>query len=440
MNASTSHKGGSLLRRLLLLASLAAIVSVLIWTAHTVLTAEYNKKPLVNPPRWSRAKYQSPKNPYLHYQKAIALLPARDEQILENLAPESSSGRRAQVTKQQAEQALTNVQPALAELRKGAALLRKDFEFAYKPASFTALSPELSRVRKLARVAVVDARAKIDRGQTRQGLEELVAIADLGNDCTTGPNLIHALVGMALKEMAFQPLHHYIGKPMLKASDYRLLAKQLERIDRDSLPLQRVMENEYVFARGSLKSLLSADRQEVSAVLGREYYFYLHLPGRKLSTLRNFDKAWETILDFSDRPYPQAAALDSAKLVPASDRINTMLIQPLSKISQSFAAHAALLRGRLLMAALEGYRQERGQYPASLQDLVAGGYIAKVPHDPFTYGDPFIYARKPNGYLLYSIGPDMSDEGGSVVRPYNLISASHRGDIVFAPGLEIWRR
>ncbi|MDR2440966.1 MAG: type II secretion system protein GspG [Planctomycetaceae bacterium] len=64
--------------------------------------------------------------------------------------------------------------------------------------------------------------------------------------------------------------------------------------------------------------------------------------------------------------------------------------------------------------ALELYRHDHGQYPASLEELVEK-YIEKIPDDPYTDGKPFHYdlELQPNtGYLLYSVGANGNDDNG----------------------------
>ena len=62
-------------------------------------------------------------------------------------------------------------------------------------------------------------------------------------------------------------------------------------------------------------------------------------------------------------------------------------------------------------AALSAYRAEHGNYPDSLDALVPTWFPA-VPID--IYSDkPFLYARKGNGYLLYSVFENGIDDGGT---------------------------
>ncbi len=56
------------------------------------------------------------------------------------------------------------------------------------------------------------------------------------------------------------------------------------------------------------------------------------------------------------------------------------------------------------------YKEKKGSYPESLSDLVPG-LIPAVPIDPFT-GDPFVYRREGEGFIVYSLGSNRKDDGG----------------------------
>lgn len=63
-----------------------------------------------------------------------------------------------------------------------------------------------------------------------------------------------------------------------------------------------------------------------------------------------------------------------------------------------------------LALALAAYHAEQGEYPATLAAL-APKYLAQVPMDHFS-GEQPVYRREGKGYLLYSIGANLKDEGG----------------------------
>ncbi len=60
-----------------------------------------------------------------------------------------------------------------------------------------------------------------------------------------------------------------------------------------------------------------------------------------------------------------------------------------------------------LLDALE-YKQNQGSFPASLNKLPG----APARNDPFT-DEPLHYRKTANGFVLYSVGEDREDNGGS---------------------------
>jgi len=56
------------------------------------------------------------------------------------------------------------------------------------------------------------------------------------------------------------------------------------------------------------------------------------------------------------------------------------------------------------------YRSRNGSYPETLDALVPG-ILAEVPIDPFT-GKPLVYRREGEGFIVYSLGSNQTDDGG----------------------------
>jgi hypothetical protein len=66
-----------------------------------------------------------------------------------------------------------------------------------------------------------------------------------------------------------------------------------------------------------------------------------------------------------------------------------------------------------LVAALKLYRQQVGVWPDELGWLIQDKIIAKLPTDPFS-GKPYRYKLDEGHFVLYSVGPDMKDDGGKI--------------------------
>jgi hypothetical protein len=131
-----------------------------------------------------------------------------------------------------------------------------------------------------------------------------------------------------------------------------------------------------------------------------------------VSALEAFD-AYQTQLTGDTK----AALVYSLLLSPSSDpsepigKLLILVTQPPARDAAEAEARTAqyfeLTRLGFLLAA---FRADKKRYPAQLSELVPK-YVAQVPADLFT-GGPLAYRPQPNGYLLYSFGPNGRDDGG----------------------------
>jgi len=87
----------------------------------------------------------------------------------------------------------------------------------------------------------------------------------------------------------------------------------------------------------------------------------------------------------------------------------------------------ALSRVRLLETelALRCYRAERGAPPNQVTELVPQ-YLQRIPQDPFSRQE-LVYRAQGTNWLLYSIGPDRVDDGGTPAGR----GSSAKGDLLF---------
>jgi len=83
---------------------------------------------------------------------------------------------------------------------------------------------------------------------------------------------------------------------------------------------------------------------------------------------------------------------------------------------QVTAKNQALVDQAFLACALERYRLAYGHYPESLQALVPQ-FTARLPHDILTGEPPRYRLTGEGGFLLYSVGWDLADDGGKKGEP-----------------------
>jgi hypothetical protein len=143
-----------------------------------------------------------------------------------------------------------------------------------------------------------------------------------------------------------------------------------------------------------------------------------------------YNQAVQKLLQVRQQPFPerlkaddwirqQIAEADSKQLV-----ISSFLLAGLRTEAAKEAECLASLRLGLTAVALEQFRALHDhRYPASLAELTPS-LCAATPTDPYD-GQPLRYKTKNDGYLLYSIGPDLKDDAGQRMN-------GREGDIVFA--------
>ena len=91
--------------------------------------------------------------------------------------------------------------------------------------------------------------------------------------------------------------------------------------------------------------------------------------------------------------------------------ITQMIMPALSRTLQLETHCLAYLRATQTALAVERYRLTEGHLPQSLDNLVPT-YMQVVPKDPFD-GRNLRYRKLETGFVVYSVGEDLTDEGGA---------------------------
>jgi hypothetical protein len=115
-------------------------------------------------------------------------------------------------------------------------------------------------------------------------------------------------------------------------------------------------------------------------------------------------RAWD------ERVMQVRAGSDRAQVLAA------LLMPAFTKILDISHGQQAVLRCAATALAAERYRQEKGNWPDTLDALVPT-YLKQVPADPYD-GKPLRLRRTDDGIIVYSIGPDRADNGGTLDREH----------------------
>ena len=150
--------------------------------------------------------------------------------------------------------------------------------------------------------------------------------------------------------------------------------------------------------------LTSMDRDELFYLQTMQHYI-------EAARLLKAHRSWKETKPKLDGIAAQANRTLSSPASRVRYLISAMAIPNYAKADQT-AVHAETERQMTIAAiALERYRLAHGQWPERLENLVPE-FLSVLPYDPMS-GQPLHYRLKPqDGFVLYSVGDDGSDDGG----------------------------
>lgn len=321
-------------------------------------------------------------------------------------------------------------QPAMALLRRAASMPDCYFEHNYAQPSFNEQVSEIEQMRYGSRLMVLDARCRVSQKDARGALEDVNCLFAMAAHTRTEPLLVCVLSAAAIDSRAAAVLEDTLASTRPKAEDLAVLTIEEGAPYLQSMARAFRMEDAFVLGFFSTATEDSEALRAVNAppVFVMEPFASIWRVFLLPDDIASYRRAMRHYAVWTARPYREThadcekweqefrskeAGLFTHLLVPA-------LSGAIKRASEADAHH--LLACTAL--AVEKYRARTGKLPARLDEL-APSYLDAIPKDPFD-GKPLRMAVSQGGILLYSIGPDLKDEGGA---PWD--DEKHTGNITF---------
>ncbi len=284
----------------------------------------------------------------------------------------------------------------------------------------------LSKVRSCAIALKWEALWRADKNDPATAKSIQAGLA-LGRSLKSEPTLISQLVRIAIHTITCASLER--GVNQIKFSDEQLtaLGSSLHEAD-DTTPMSHALageratfiENFRATAKTQKAGNPSPDSTDEPLDMGQfqKHLGLLRWTGIFERDLRFWLTSMETNIAVAARLAPES--LTMANLIGAQSlkaRINFhimsgLLLPDLGKVIVRAADDSARLRVAETALAIERFRlAHQNQLPDSLAALVPA-YLKTVPTDPFD-GQPLRYQGREKGYVVYSIGTDLKDNGGA---------------------------
>jgi hypothetical protein len=318
---------------------------------------------------------------------------------------------------------LAKAATAVTEARKLADLPHGRFPLEWTPDMFhTVLNSRVAR--DVAILLQFDVLSQAQEGDIDGALRSTRGIMNTGRSIGDEPLLISQLMRIGCWARALGCLERVLaqGEPPPEAlADFQRL---LEEDEAENLPLSGVRGERAGLDR--LMANLENGTVRVGEFVGPQGLGLTQGEALEITLLSSAS---------SSRKYQRAAMLrlmtrvvEMAKLPPEQqpqlqDQIVAetrnqhllvrLLLPALTKISQQGnQINLALLRCAIAATAAERYRRAHGRWPASLDGLVADGLLKQVPTDP-NDGAPLRYQLRKDRVVIYSVGMDLEDNGGT---------------------------
>ena len=287
--------------------------------------------------------------------------------------------------------------------------------------------------RMVARVLNTRALLNLRAGHPELALQDVVTELRLVRHLSSDPQLVTHLLGLANAGIVMQALWEGLESRAWNETQLATLQEELSRAD-ELTPMLDWAKNDRISTYGLWFNLSTHplwDRKRplgenaggllVSAFIPRGWFYQnmrtadAFLAGTWLSAMdprahRVYPEKFremETWWSHRGRsPYSLFASNISGVATPA---LNAQI--------QRSAQRQVALDEALVVCALERYRLAHKVYPETLDALVPA-YAPKLPNDVFT-GAPLHYRRDGDGFLLYSVGWNGTDEGGTMAMDGN---------------------
>ena len=148
----------------------------------------------------------------------------------------------------------------------------------------------------------------------------------------------------------------------------------------------------------------------------RMFALYCCLPAIRANHavyLREMDRiARETARPYWEHPAPVKNIFDpESSGLPWYSFMAQVAISIVPPYRKTMAAAQANVQVARTALALLRHKAAHGAYPATLAEIDPA-FLYEIPSDPFT-GQPLVYRPEADGFLLYSLGENLQDDGGT---------------------------
>ncbi|MBI4252572.1 hypothetical protein HY623_00100 [Candidatus Uhrbacteria bacterium] len=300
--------------------------------------------------------------------------------------------------------------------------------------SFEIKSPNINDWRTLTRLSALRTRVFVRAGNGTEGLEEILHSIRISSAILRSQStLIEYLVALGMKEIGINTARDIVSKETVDSTKLKQIVSELSNYYDNEKGLESAFRGEYMGTAQIIDRMATGDFESSRAVfdsLGESSdpervnepskkvmnsFYFRQNKSKKIHAemMRAFLLNTTKPCGMQQFPKPEQSNNSSVALYFSDNAIGKLLTAlAVASYENVFTKKCQddLLVGVLQATlALKMHITAMGAYPATLSELVPQ-YFPSVPLDPFD-GKPLRYS--PTKKILYSVGKDLIDEGGS---------------------------
>ena len=305
------------------------------------------------------------------------------------------------------------------------------------PANITpnAVLPKMNSWRTMARLSAIKAMYLAKQGKDKEAIDEALNSVSIGQKIQESQApLIEYIVAITMKGIGLETVQKILTTSKLSSNDLKQYAQGLGKYYKNEDGLINSFKAEYQIQSWFLDAIASGNPEALKEVVGEEgsgnpdivnkvkdnYYFQPNKTKLFFADYAraNIKSANESCGEIKASEIPKLAPTNPAKLYTEENAIGKILhdiaAASLTNVSTKKCEEDLLVSATQAQVAIKAYKNDTNNYPSSLNELIPA-YLSSLPQDSF---DGKSFDGKSLKYsvgekIIYSVGKDMQDSGGS---------------------------
>jgi len=304
--------------------------------------------------------------------------------------------------------------------------------------------PKLSGFRRLAFALRSRAQLRAEQGRYEDAFDDMKSCYRLGQHIGGDKTLIEQLVGIAIEALSVRTIRDIVGEYEIDSTILADFQRNFEQIIADenfavSLEAEKLFVYDeiqrcftegrfggghlYLSRIGNLEDDYSPNRLE--EILVETIFSPSEWPRAVKVLFAHPDK--EQTREMADRYYDfwgelyhktpgqiRAEGIDAEKEsmeIIEGNVLLQILAPALARVNEIANRNKTEVYATVTLLALLRHEKDKGSYPNDLQQLITAGYLRQLPKDSFA-DKPLSYRKTEDNFILYSIGPNFTDDDG----------------------------